>query len=1839
MSSQIQNLKARTIKTRNFVILFFSLILTLAVFSQLKAGNKPQTTYEVVWANPSDYFYSKTNSDGTSAYLGKKGSNVPTVRYQKDGNFLEFSMDKILRGGLTATAVSSSTSVSLETNSKEPNTPTLFYRNIAEDIDANYKITNLSFKVKEEIVLQSPPPPATENRSSGGREKWEFFSQTNAIPIKQKDGSIYFYSQNNNYLFQIDKPFMYDGKGTISNDVSIEIKPIKTKTAPERTIFGDSNLEQNSGLPPNASKYNGIKNIVKFLWSDSVDNKKVLDLWGIEPQEPWVAIQTLRQARPRTKLFYHKETLNPKPVYETGLYTLTLIADSNWLNDPDRAYPVIIDPTITHDESAEFNGQYNRIANASTTAVQLESSYPEATLDPYTVLLLHFNEANGSTSGIKDYASTTRVITANGNASTTSAVTQLGLGNSAAFDGTGDYLTMPDSEDWNFGSGDFTMEAWIYLNSLPSSQYSIFENETDATGQHRLNIQSDGSIFANIPPNSFISASAEFVAGRWYHVVYVRKGNNINIYKNGVSVANGTTAVAVSNYTGLFSIGREVAAGSSYDFNGKIDGVRIIKGRALSPEEIKAAASRRPDAVYTSPVLDASASVQWDTLNWTEGGVKTGDGETLYNSSGLVAQWNFNETSGTTADNAEGTAALDGTLNGFSYTASQDQATTTTGWTANNKKWGAGALMFDGTNDYVSVGDNAAWDFGAGNFTIDLWVMVSNLGASQLPLINRAKGASGDWYTIYMTNAGNINVYINDVQVIANAKWNPVFGAWYYLVLVREGTGTDQVKVYVNGVLVASGTSSANISDTEALYIATHKNLGSFFSGIIDSTRIYSRALSASEILSNYNAGNIEIQTRTGATSDPNDGTWEAWKPTTGETQLLSMDSDKANWTIGSDNLTKLLLHNDASGTTFTDSSVYGKTVTALAGATQTTTSIFVGNSAVFDGAGDGVCVADSDDWAFGQNFTIDFDFKYNVVNNYSVLYEQFVDSNNFIHLAHHANGHLYFVVYSGGVSVLDYYVANWNPGTTKHHLEVTRSGSNVYIFIDGVSQTLGVNTAVGTGVIPNLSASACFGGIGSSFLGYGSITWDSINGWMDEMRISNVTRHSVGFTAPTLAYLNNGLVINKLDESTIKQENTASMKVELGAPQVDGNTVALWHFEETGTTTGTYLYDETANNNDATTTGTTVVDGIFGKARKFGTVNDYIRVADNSSLDFGNGDFAVDFWVKFNTLSVSNSTFFQPIPWTGNKSWALYMTSSNSITFNFTTDGSSDTEVSRSWTPSIGVWHHITVTRNGSNLYLFADGIQLGATYNIGSNTIYNSASYPKIGAGSDSSNILDGTMDEVRFLKGRALSPDEIAETYRMGANHHLTRQVSAVDLSAQTKLPFWIAADRTGTFLEAMLGESDFANYELASSTLALSTTTVLYIKGDEIASSTSIKDSSFSGKTITANGNARTAGGGKIGNSMYFDGTGDYLSLANSSDWSLGTAGGGNYTIDFWTRWASLGGTVTFAMVENGTQTDGWELRYKNSTNVWQLLAHGAEGAQVSWTPSVNVWYHVALVRSGSVVTIYVNGVSQGTFTDIDMTNNGYALTIGAANNGVNPHNGNIDEYRIIKGTALTPDQIRQAYEYGLRSHPITIDFGATLQPSDLISNSTDYNFSLTATTSGLSATTSGIYLGDKIIIKENLGGTEYSAQGTVNAINTSTGAITVPSWDSGSTFPSGNGYSPNATVFKWQREYFDITGAATTTRDAITNLTLRPTNGAGGRTIYLDDFRYNTNYLTASSSSAITSSNNRYLQYRTIFTSTDTFVSPFLSAINTLYTALANSFPSLIGISGGGFLSF
>ena len=117
----------------------------------------------------------------------------------------------------------------------------------------------------------------------------------------------------------------------------------------------------------------------------------------------------------------------------------------------------------------------NRIADAdSTSSTQLEASYPEANQRPLHRPASSFQRSQRLHQGIKDYASTTRVITANGNASTTSATTQLGMGNAGAFDGTGDYFEVPDSDGLEFWERGFSVDFWVRNSNILNQRDSFF---------------------------------------------------------------------------------------------------------------------------------------------------------------------------------------------------------------------------------------------------------------------------------------------------------------------------------------------------------------------------------------------------------------------------------------------------------------------------------------------------------------------------------------------------------------------------------------------------------------------------------------------------------------------------------------------------------------------------------------------------------------------------------------------------------------------------------------------------------------------------------------------------------------------------------------------------------------------------------------------------------------------------------------------------------------------------------------------------------------------------------------------------------------------------------------------------------------------------------------------------------------------------------------------------------------------------------------------------------------------------------------------------------------------
>ena len=202
--------------------------------------------------------------------------------------------------------------------------------------------------------------------------------------------------------------------------------------------------------------------------------------------------------------------------------------------------------------------------------------------DPYfsnVVALLHMDGLNGDTA-FTDSSSTPKAFAAYGNAQISTAQSKFG-GEAGLFDGNGDYLEAADSADWDFGTGDFTLEAWIYTTTVAAGQGTVIARQ-EATNNMVLQFRRNGSDFDFIARDTgganllVVTASAAISANTWHHVAASRNGSTLRLFVDGVQKNSGT----ISN---TLDCSRPLTIGVVNDtslagyFNGYIDDVRITK--------------------------------------------------------------------------------------------------------------------------------------------------------------------------------------------------------------------------------------------------------------------------------------------------------------------------------------------------------------------------------------------------------------------------------------------------------------------------------------------------------------------------------------------------------------------------------------------------------------------------------------------------------------------------------------------------------------------------------------------------------------------------------------------------------------------------------------------------------------------------------------------------------------------------------------------------------------------------------------------------------------------------------------------------------------------------------------------------------------------------------------------------------------------------------------------------------------------------------------------------------------------------------------------------------------
>src|SRR3989338_4058816 len=449
------------------------------------------------------------------------------------------------------------------------------------------------------------------------------------------------------------------------------------------------------------------------------------------------------------------------------------------------------------------------------------------------------------------------------------------IGQALNFDGTNDYINAGAGASLSI-TGPVSICAWVRADALPGIEHAIVGTLNESTGdQHyTLSVQTDGSVFffwSNAwNYEIWRTGSGLITTKKWQHICGVRISDSdvrIFIDGSGRSVSNiGDFSIPVASGNLLISDDT-----SDYDWHGSIDDVRVYN-RALSGDEIK--------RLYRiGATLKVNTSINNDSLTkglvgyWTMNAPDVA-GTTAYDRSGnskngsflgqdisaqgLVGWWKLDGASSGSIANGTTVGLEDSSGRSNNGTASNSNGT---GMAWTTPKIGIGAVEFDGTDDYVNVGNFHV--VSSNDWAVSVWVNPTTVDATFGAFVffngdamSPTVGGFGfrlqegtrlvRLYTVVGTNSEES---VNSVSAVSLSTWT-------HIVVLKSGTARQ---IYINGTLDNSDTlSSATMDytdDTPVTRIGVIDNDVRWFNGLIDDVRVYNRAISAAEIAQLYNYG------------------------------------------------------------------------------------------------------------------------------------------------------------------------------------------------------------------------------------------------------------------------------------------------------------------------------------------------------------------------------------------------------------------------------------------------------------------------------------------------------------------------------------------------------------------------------------------------------------------------------------------------------------------------------------------------------------------------------------------------------------------------------------------------------------------------------------------------------------------------------------------------------------------------------------------------------------------------------------------------------------------------
>jgi uncharacterized protein (TIGR02145 family) len=588
------------------------------------------------------------------------------------------------------------------------------------------------------------------------------------------------------------------------------------------------------------------------------------------------------------------------------------------------------------------------------------------------------------------------------------------IGQGIQFDGSNDYVRVSSLDTTNFPVNG-TLSFWIKTETMISDDKSVFHSY-DGTKDHifiRFCSTGNGVCSGASSGNRQLQVAFQksngtyqyvtnnnFSENEWTHVVAIWDTTNDlgRVYHNGVQVHSG--AIGDSSWVP----DDEIVTFGAVRFPGILDDTRIYN-RVLSAEEV------------------------WRLYKMGEGvkiNSKESQGDPL--TKGLVGYWKLDDASGTNATDSSGNGNTGTLTNGPTWTTGMVD----------------GAANFDGTNDYVSVGNQSVYDI-TGAITISAWVKMDSFksGGSSLsdPIVGKWAYSVGNQrgYDLRFFNGNTLPMFVvtdgvdyDSIQStisVSTGVWKHIVGVWY-------PGGSNNLQIYVNGKVTQKTNSYASLGvSPNALHIGHNFVNAAYLDGSIDEVRVYNRALSADEVARLYR------------TTDPNDP----------ESSLVG------HWTFDGP---------DIEGTTAYDLSSKGNHGTLTGGVAKGIGQL--GQGITLDGSDDYVTIADNAALDFGTtaDFTLSGWFRRETYTTDDTLIAKRNGIANtddgYIAYIDDSDDKFYFEV-SDNADTDEYSIVSTRTFTDNewHNFIITwddDSATNINLYIDGSYET-----TVKTGTLANI--------------------------------------------------------------------------------------------------------------------------------------------------------------------------------------------------------------------------------------------------------------------------------------------------------------------------------------------------------------------------------------------------------------------------------------------------------------------------------------------------------------------------------------------------------------------------------------------------------------------------------------------------------------------------------------------------------------------------------------------------------------------------------------------------